>query len=170
MGTQDTKFIDLFTLVISLLVATAIGLMIFALFFGGSIQSDIRTEDENYQLAVAERIAPIGKVRVEGEDVAEAVSGQTVEVAEPVPTKLSGPQVYNTACVACHGPGIGGAPKNGDVAAWQARLAQGRETVNRHAIEGYQGEQGYMPPKGGRTDLSDEEILAAVEYMVEESS
>ena len=49
-----------------------------------------------------------------------------------------------------------------------ARIAQGRDTLNTHAIEGFQGEAGYMPPKGGRTDLSDEEIIAAVDYLLEQ--
>jgi cytochrome c5 len=43
------------------------------------------------------------------------------------------------------------------------------ETLHNHSINGFQGDAGYMPPKGGRTDLSDEEVMAAVDYMVEES-
>ena len=170
MSTQDTRFFDTFTLVIGLLIATAIALAIFALFFGGETQQNVREDDDSYQLALAERIAPFGTVRLAGEDTGEEAPDTAIRVAEPVPTAMSGPQVYNAACVACHGPGIGGAPKNGDVAAWASRLAQDRATLNRHAIEGFQGDAGYMPPKGGRTDLSDEEILAAVDFMVSESS
>jgi cytochrome c5 len=170
MGTQNTRFFDTFTLVIGSLIAIAIALAIFALFFGGQTQQDVRENDVSYRLALAERIAPFGKVRLAGEDTDEEASDTAIQVAEPVPTAMSGPQVYNAACVACHGPGIGGAPKNGDVAAWASRLAQARETLNRHAIEGFQGEAGYMPPKGGRMDLSDEEILAAVDFMIGESS
>jgi cytochrome c len=90
---------------------------------------------------------------------------------EPEPAKevLSGPQVYNTACFACHGAGIGGAPKIGEVAVWVDRIGQGTDVLRQRALEGYQGNTGYMPPKGGRVDLSDEEIVAAVEYMVEKS-
>jgi cytochrome c5 len=82
---------------------------------------------------------------------------------------MSGPQVYNAACFACHGAGIGGAPKSGDAAAWSDRIGQGSDILGDHAINGYQGNAGYMPPKGGRVDLSDEEILTAVDYMVSES-
>ena len=82
---------------------------------------------------------------------------------------MTGPQVYNAACLACHGAGIGGAPKTGDAAAWAPRIAQGQDILTEHVINGYQGEAGYMPPKGGRVDLSDEEILAAMTYMLEES-
>jgi cytochrome c len=77
--------------------------------------------------------------------------------------------VYNAACIACHGAGIGGAPKVGDAAGWSERIAQGMDLLREHAIQGYQGSAGYMPPKGGRVDLSDEEILAAVDYIVEQS-
>jgi cytochrome c5 len=79
---------------------------------------------------------------------------------------LSGPQVFNQACNACHGAGIGGAPKLGDKAAWAPRIAQGSGTLNKHALEGFQGQAGFMPPKGGWVNLSDGEIIAAVEYMV----
>ena len=79
------------------------------------------------------------------------------------------PQVYNTACLACHGAGIGGAPVLGDAGQWAPRIEQGMETLVGHAINGYTGEAGYMPPKGGRLDLSDEEVVSAVEYMVAES-
>jgi len=89
--------------------------------------------------------------------------------SEPVVTAMSGPQVYNAACIACHGSGIGGAPTVGDAAAWQARIAQGNDTLYLHAIEGYTGSTGFMPQKGGRMDLSDDEVHGAVDYMVGES-
>ena len=46
------------------------------------------------------------------------------------------------------------------------RLAQGEDTLHKHALEGYQGKAGFMPPKGGRTDLSDQSVKNAVDYMV----
>jgi cytochrome c5 len=65
--------------------------------------------------------------------------------------------------------GIAGAPKVGDAAAWEARIAQGEQTLLDHAINGYQGSAGYMPAKGGFAFLSDEDVAAAVAYMVAES-
>ena len=47
-----------------------------------------------------------------------------------------------------------------------ARIAQGADTLHKHAIEGFQGKAGLMPPKGGRTDLSDQSVINAVEYIV----
>ena len=55
-----------------------------------------------------------------------------------------------------------------DAAAWAPRIAQGLDTLRQHAIEGYSGTMGYMPPKGGRLDLSDEEIYASIDYMLGE--
>ncbi len=85
-------------------------------------------------------------------------------------TADEGADTYNAACTACHGPGIAGAPKTGDAAAWKDRLAQGEETLIKHALAGFQGNTGMMPPKGGRMDLSDEAVTAAVKYMVAEAS
>ena len=80
-----------------------------------------------------------------------------------------GEEVYTKSCSTCHGMGIAGAPKIGDVAAWEARIAQGDGTLVDHAINGYQGSAGYMPAKGGFAFLSDDDVAAAVAYMVAES-
>ena len=69
------------------------------------------------------------------------------------------------ACVACHGAGVAGAPKFGDKAAWAPRLAKGVDTLHKHALEGFQGQAGFMPPKGGAVDLTDKSIMNAVDYM-----
>ncbi|MGV3655014.1 MAG: c-type cytochrome [Noviherbaspirillum sp.] len=76
-----------------------------------------------------------------------------------------GKKIYDTACVACHGAGVAGAPKFGDKAAWAERIKQGENVLHEHAIKGFQGKTGFMPPKGGST-ASDEEVKAAVDYMV----
>lgn len=80
-----------------------------------------------------------------------------------------GQKTYQAACFACHGTGAAGAPKLGDKAAWKARIAQGMDTLNKHAIEGFKGSTGFMPAKGGRADLSDADVKSAVEYMVSQS-
>lgn len=82
---------------------------------------------------------------------------------------LAGREVYEAACVACHGSGLAGAPKLGDQAAWSPRLAKGMDTLLKHAIEGFTGTKGVMPPKGGRVDLSDEQIMHAVAFMTGKS-
>lgn len=77
-----------------------------------------------------------------------------------------GKKTYDTACFACHGTGAAGAPKLGDKANWAPRIAQGMDTLKTHAIKGFTGKAGVMPAKGGRADLSDADVGAAVEYMV----
>ena len=80
-----------------------------------------------------------------------------------------GESIYKKSCNACHGTGVAGSPKLGDKAAWSARISQGNAVLTKHAIEGYKGETGYMPPKGGFMSLSDEDIAATVMYMVSQS-
>lgn len=100
---------------------------------------------------------------------AAAAAAAAPAPAAPVKTAaIDGQKVYNTACVACHGAGIAGAPKVGDKAAWAARIKQGAAVLNDHAIKGFTGKAGMMPAKGGST-ASDDEVKAAVEYMVNAS-
>ena len=85
----------------------------------------------------------------------------------PAPAKLAidGQKIFAAACTACHTAGVAGAPKVGDKAAWAPRVKQGNTVLYEHAIKGYQGKAGYMPAKGG-SSASDEEVKAAVDYMV----
>ncbi len=80
-----------------------------------------------------------------------------------------GATIYNTVCFACHSTGAAGAPKTGDKAAWDPRIAQGMDVLKQHAVQGFKGSKGVMPPKGGRADLPDADIEAAVEYLVAKS-
>ena len=81
----------------------------------------------------------------------------------------NGEGTYKQACFACHGTGAAGAPKTGDKAAWADRIKQGNDTLYEHAIKGFKGSKGLMPAKGGRANLSDAEVKAAVDYMVAQS-
>lgn len=124
-------------------------------------------QDVEFHASVEERIRPFGRVKLPGEELAPGeIQVDEVPQAEPVATMLSGPQVFNEACIACHGSGIGGAPTLENAADWEARVAQGMDTLYQHAIEGYTGTTGYMPPKGARLDLSDQEVNDAVDYML----
>ena len=80
--------------------------------------------------------------------------------------KPDGKKVFEASCAACHAAGIAGAPKFGDKAAWAPRIAQGVSVLYTHAIGGFQGKGGVMPPKGGNVALPDPDVKAAVDYMV----
>lgn len=104
------------------------------------------------------------------ESSAAAVEKTEAVIASVTGDDLSkGESIYKKHCVACHGTGAAGAPKLGDAAAWSARIAQGTAVLNRHAIEGFKGEKGYMPAKGGFMSLSDDDISVTVQYMVSKS-
>lgn len=77
-----------------------------------------------------------------------------------------GQSVYEGKCQACHASGAAGSPKLDDKANWAPRIAQGMDTLVKHALEGFKGTVGYMPPKGGFATLTDDEVKAAVAYMV----
>jgi len=160
---------DLFSLIIGILVAIAVGLMVLALMVGSRTQLKGLHEDPAYEAQVNERLQPFGHVALTGENAPEGPAGSSSAAPTPVAAPLSGPQVFNQACNACHGSGIGGAPKSGDKAAWAPRIAQGMDTLHKHALQGFQGKSGVMPPKGGWVNLSDPEITAAVDYMVSQS-
>ncbi len=170
MSTHDKQFMDLFSLIIGILVAIAFGLVILALIVGSKTQLKAVHEDPAYEQQVDERLRPFGHAALPGEAVPVSEPAATAAaLPAPVVAPLSGPQVFNKACNACHGTGIGGAPKFGDKAAWAPRIAQGVDTLHKHALQGFQGQTGVMPPKGGMVNLSDAEITAAVDYMVSQS-
>jgi len=98
---------------------------------------------------VAARIAPV------------ADQGYTLKDASAPKVLQTGEAIYNSTCAACHGAGVAGAPKFGDAGAWGARIAQGYDTVVKHALEGLRA----MPAKGGNPDLDDVEVARAVVYM-----
>ncbi|NML60367.1 cytochrome c5 family protein [Massilia sp. RP-1-19] len=99
------------------------------------------------------------------------VAAPAAAAAAAAPATLSadaGKNIYTASCAACHGAGIAGAPKLGDKANWAARIKQGDAVMYEHAIKGFMGKAGMMPPKGGST-ASDAEVKAAVDYMVASS-
>lgn len=161
---HDKKFFDTFMLVLGILIGIAVVLYVLARIIAANTQEQHVLQDPANQAAVSERIAPVAKVAIAGKDNS-ALAPVQAPAAAPA-EELGGEQVFNMACMACHGAGVAGAPKMGDKAAWAPRVAKGADTLHKHAIEGFQGNAGFMPAKGGRTDLSDKSIMNAVDYMV----
>lgn len=79
---------------------------------------------------------------------------------------VPGQDTYNQSCGLCHDNGVGGAPVTGNADDWAARIAAGKDSLYAHAIDGFQGSAGVMPPKGGFIQLSDDAVRLAVDYMV----
>jgi cytochrome c5 len=96
------------------------------------------------------------------ETIAAITPPEAPGVAQQNVNLARGEELYKSACVACHLTGIAGAPKLDDKIAWMPRLKQSFETLVEHAINGYRA----MPPKGGRLDIPDDEIMSAVGYMM----
>ncbi|MFT6989172.1 MAG: cytochrome c5 [Paraglaciecola sp.] len=111
-----------------------------------AVQAQEMSDDD-----IKARIQPIGKVHIAGVKAAVA-SGPR-----------SGADIYAKACVACHSVGVLNAPKLNDAADWAPRMAQGFDTVWKHAIEGI----GAMPAMGTCGDCSNDDIKAAIEHMIE---
>jgi len=80
----------------------------------------------------------------------------------------NGTSVYEKNCMVCHGEGIAGAPRTGDIDAWKERMPKGIDAMVTIVIDGVQGYSGAMPPRGGNPNLSDDQIREAVQYMVDQ--
>jgi cytochrome c5 len=88
-------------------------------------------------------------------------------VAVPLAAPASaGEATYQQACAVCHASGIGDAPIPGDDNAWSDRIAKGRAALVSSALSGI----GIMPPKGGQSHLSDDDVAAAVDFIIEQSA
>lgn len=98
---------------------------------------------------IAARLKPVADV------------GFTLKDANAPKVLQTGEAIYTSTCSACHGAGVAGAPKFGDAGSWSARIAQGYDTVLKHALLGLNA----MPAKGGNPDLDDVEVARAVVYM-----
>lgn len=145
----------MFMLVLGALLAFTVIIIVMANVIGGSAEGD-KGVDPMQQAAVAERIKPVAQV-----NVGEAASAKPAAPAAP----RSGKEVFGAVCTACHSTGAAGAPKVGDKAAWEPRVAQGIDTLVKNAING----KGAMPPRGGNPSVTDEEIHATIEYMLKET-
>ncbi len=110
------------------------------------------------------RIAPIGEVCLQGDS---SCGGAAAAPTAAASAGRSGKEVYDVSCFACHATGAAGAPKFGDAAAWADRIAKGTDALHQSGLNGVPGTG--MMAKGGCMNCSDDEVIAAVDYMVENS-
>ncbi|MDJ0958026.1 MAG: cytochrome c5 family protein [Arenicellales bacterium] len=154
---SDAAFGKVFAGMIAGMVALTIILIIIAYAVGGeagSQRSDIQMGASDQETSA--RTTPVASVAV----------GEVAETPAVTEGPVSGESVYQASCLACHAAGVAGAPKIGDTAAWEPRIAQGIEVLYDHAINGFNT----MPPKGGNMSLSDDAVKAAVDFMLGQES
>lgn len=158
---SDDKFNRWFSVMLIAMIALTFILAVLAGIMAGDVNERLKAENEIENTEnIVDRIAPVGQIAI----------GKVADAVVPAATAaMSGDEVYNKACIACHGAGVAGAPAVGDVDNWTARIAQGADVLYDHAINGYSGSAGYMPAKGGNPSLSDDDVKAAVDYMVDNS-
>jgi cytochrome c5 len=137
---------------------------------------------------VARRIAPVARFELQGASITDTVAGEdaaatpaaenpatpesqespatsatpTTPESPATPATKDGAAAYASICFTCHDYGVAGAPKKGDKAAWASRLAAGEAALYASALNG----KGLMQAKGGKSTLSDEEVKAAVDYLI----
>ncbi len=163
---SDSLFGKIFgSLIIGMALLTVV-LIAIAAYIGGTLDDRMATTREADKTEeLLSRIKPLGEVTI-----GKLAQPEPVKPVESASTEtVSGEATYQTACMACHTTGVAGAPKLGDASAWQERLSQGNDILYQHAINGFQGKAGIMPPKGGNPALSDEQVAAAVDYIIEKS-
>jgi cytochrome c5 len=130
--------------------------------------------------AVAKRLKPVGRLVIAGDSSAtQSEEAPAQPASAPAPTSVAGTvsatdtgdpadkakAIYAASCVACHTTGAAGAPKLGDTVAWAPRIKAGKEALYNSALKG----KNAMPPKGGNGSLSDAEVKAVVDYMINQS-
>lgn len=168
MHNHDLNFLKHFSMVIGFLVLVTIGLILFGAHLNNTIPLESSPTATRNTLA---RIAPAGEVYAGATGAAAqaaAVAAAATAAASQVAYggTLDGGVVFNNLCTGCHTSGAGGAPTL-DKAHWAARIAQGKDTLYKHAIEGYHGPDGaFMPPKGGNPALSDKQVEATVDWIL----
>ena len=159
---SDTQFFNSFSLVLGILVAFAIVLFAVARSIGADNQAEHVLLDPLHIKDMQKNIAPFAHVAIAGKDnSALAALSAPAGAAPAAAVPATGEAAFTQVCSACHGTGVNGAPKVGDKAAWAPRIAQGKDTLYKDAIQG----KGAMPPKGGTT-WPDATIKMTVDYMV----
>lgn len=168
MRNHDLQFLKHFSQVIVFLVVVTV-----LLIAGSAVLHEKRpTEPDGVATAKIEaRLRPVAGVYA-GETGAAALAAAAEAAAKAAQGQvaydgtLDGGVIYGALCGACHNSGAGGAPLM-QAAVWESRIAQGVDTLVRHAIEGYQGPAGLMPARGGNASLTDAQVEASVRWMLD---
>ena len=162
MNHEDGVFMKRFSLLIVGLMAFTVVIILYALYLHNQL---VPSEDPIREELKIARIQPTTGVYAGETGRAEAAAAAAaLDAGRPAAFggSLDAEQIYTAVCAACHTSGAAGSPMISDPAAWTERLPQGIDTLTMHAINGI----GLMPAKGGRNDLTDEQVQVTVEWMV----
>jgi cytochrome c5 len=166
----DRIFLKHFAMLIGFLIVVALVLMALGAYIYASHPPE---ESPKAAEVVSGRIAPVGAVYAG--DTGRAAMAAAQEAAKAAAASqvayggtTDGKTIFGSLCHSCHETGAGGAPKLTDKGMWAPRVAEGLDTLVKHAIEGYTGKSGIMPAKGGNPALTDEQIKATVTWMVDQ--
>ena len=168
MRNYDLEFLKHFSMVIGFLVLVTLGLIVGAYFLHQSIPQEV---SPSAAAKTAARIAPTGAVYAGATGAAAQAAAQAAALAAASSQQayggtLDGAVIFQNLCGACHTNGVGMAPTL-TAAGMGARAAKGKDTLYKHAIEGFTGpDGGIMPPRGGNPGLTDEQIHATVDWML----
>ncbi|MFZ5662114.1 MAG: c-type cytochrome [Pseudomonadota bacterium] len=167
MRNYDLEFLKKFSMVIGFLVLVTLGLIVGSLMLHKRLPPE---ENPARVRATEQRIAPVGAVYAGQTGAAQQAAAAAAAAAKAASQvayggTLDGAVIYNNLCAGCHTAGVGGAPTL-TAAGMGARAAKGTETLYKHAIEGFQGAAGFMPPKGGNPALTEEQVKVTVDWML----
>ncbi len=163
MRNHDLVFMKNFAQVIAILVTITGGLILAGIYFNSQKPE---TPNPVAEAAVQARIGPVGEVFA-GQTGAAAQAAAATLAAEAAKGQvayggtLDGGEIFGQLCTGCHTSGAAGAPKL-EKSIWAPRIAQGKDTLHKHAIEGIRS----MPARGGNPSLSDEQVIATVDWMI----
>ena len=167
MRNYDLEFLKHFSMVIGFLMLVTLGLIVGAYFLHQSIPQEV---SPTAAAKTAARIAPTGAVYAGATGAAAQAAAQAAALAAASSQQayggtLDGAVIYQNLCGACHTNGVGGAPTL-TAGGMGARASKGAELLHKHAIEGFTGEAGIMPARGGNPGLTDEQVIATVDWML----
>lgn len=163
---QDTNFIRQFSgIIVGLLLLTVV-----LIFVARSLQTESGVDANPSQKIIAEqRVKPVSSVHTGDESAEELAQVQAAASPTPAPQAVAeedagidGETIYNGLCRTCHQAGVAGAPLTGTDQMAQRLSEKGLDTLVANAINGLN----IMPPRGGNPGLSDDQIRAAVEFML----
>ncbi|TWT22322.1 cytochrome c5 family protein [Luteimonas marina] len=168
MRNYDLEFLKHFSMVIGFLVLVTLGLIVGALFLHRTLPAEV---DPAAAKRTENRIAPAGSVYAGATGAAAQAAASAAAAAAAAAQvayggTLDGSVIYQNLCSGCHTSGAGGAPTL-DRAHWGARIAQGKDTLYKHSIDGFTGAAGVMPAKGGNPALTVEQMHATVDWMID---